>query len=114
MKTAREIAEMVNHGNDVAGYERYIEYCTLAASSAFDECNTELDRLRTAGKKYADWIDEIYSSLPADCPPGPPRRLLREMRSDFCIAIYATPESDALQKEYEKDVEENGKGGWDE
>lgn len=47
MQTAREIAEMVNHGNDVDDFERYIEYFEHAARAAYIEAQVEIDRLRS-------------------------------------------------------------------
>lgn len=49
VKTAREIAEMVNHGNDVDDFERYIEYCTFAADSAIEQ---ERERCAKIAEKW--------------------------------------------------------------
>lgn len=43
----------------------------------------EIERLKAEGLRFAQWIDELYSSLPNDRPPGPPRMLLTQMRAAF-------------------------------
>lgn len=43
----------------------------------------EIERLRAAGKKFADWIEELYGSLSRERAPGPPITLLHEMRAAF-------------------------------
>ena len=62
----------------------------LAAGSCDPEFNRalldaadEIERLQAEGIRFADWIDGLYSSLPNDRPPGPPRQLLKEMRDAF-------------------------------
>lgn len=50
----------------------------------------EIERLRGALTKYADWIDGVYSSLPSDQAPGPPRQLLKEMRESVLVEQTAS------------------------
>ena len=45
--------------------------------------NAEIERLRHEGNRFADWIEELYGSLPTDLAPGPPKTLLAEMRRAF-------------------------------
>jgi len=60
-KTPREIAETVNHGNDVDDYERYIEYCELAANAAIEQerarCAEIADRFRSYGSASTISVD---------------------------------------------------------
>lgn len=43
----------------------------------------EIERMRTEGLRFAQWIEDAYGSLPLDRPPGPPTELLRQMRGAF-------------------------------
>lgn len=43
----------------------------------------ENERLRANGQRFIKWVDDLYSDLPNDKPPGPPRQMLIEMRAAF-------------------------------
>ena len=62
MKTAREIAEMVNHGNDVDDFERYIEYCEIAAKNALEQERARCAAIaREHASKDSDWDNGLWN-----------------------------------------------------
>jgi hypothetical protein len=62
--------------------------CERQFQEAMQKLSHEIDRtiqLRAAGQRFINWVDHLYSTLPSDKPPGPPRQLLIEMRSVFGV-----------------------------
>jgi hypothetical protein len=66
-----------NEGHDPQGLGN------TPSRSELSRLRADNERLRAEGKRFADWIDQLYSDLPKDRAPGPPITLLREMRSAF-------------------------------
>ena len=64
---------------------QHCDECGLAAVEYVraDIAKAEIERLRAEGLRFAEWVEQVYGSMPRDTAPGPPVALVAEMRRAY-------------------------------